>query len=157
MYFTLYIHKIHCVLSNRFYAELTVINTAFTYLSVHITKFFFDAGDTAQCIMYGISFRFADLRTLFYCLQQYHLKQLESQLPPGKRLHPEKLLDLAKNRVRIPSKIYQLVHNYRSHNGILRLASVVIDALVQFFPESVDKLERDRGIIDFRLLIITFR
>ncbi|CAG8599278.1 1529_t:CDS:10, partial [Racocetra fulgida] len=35
--------------------------------------------------------------------------------------------------------------NYRSHNGILGLAASVIDLIQYFFPNSIDKLPRERG------------
>ena len=44
--------------------------------------------------------------------------------------------------------MYQLTHNYRSHAGILSLASAILDLLVEFFPESFDRLEKDQGMFD---------
>ena len=43
-------------------------------------------------------------------------------------------------------QVYQLTHNYRSHAGILSLSSSVLDLLVEFFPESFDKLNPDQGL-----------
>ncbi|CAJ0841219.1 13533_t:CDS:10 [Entrophospora sp. SA101] len=42
-------------------------------------------------------------------------------------------------------KQFEMNINYRSHNGILRLASSVIDLISHFFPESIDKLPREHG------------
>src|SRR2546429_5253408 len=42
-------------------------------------------------------------------------------------------------------KQFELNINYRSHNGILQLASSVIDLIWHFFPNSIDKLKRERG------------
>lgn len=46
----------------------------------------------------------------------------------------------------MPKYVYQLTHNYRSHAGILSLASAVLDLLVEFFPESFDRLQKDQGL-----------
>ncbi|XP_013405370.1 TPR and ankyrin repeat-containing protein 1 [Lingula anatina] len=88
----------------------------------------FLTGDTAQSIMRGVAFRFDDLKTLFH----YASKSFKAV---GKT-----------SAVAVPKKVYQLTHNYRSHAGILDLASSVIDLLVKFFPESFDRLERDQGL-----------
>ncbi|XP_041422056.1 TPR and ankyrin repeat-containing protein 1 isoform X2 [Xenopus laevis] len=90
----------------------------------------FLTGDTAQSIMKGVSFRFSDLRSLFY----YANKNAKS--------------DRKKCFVRKPKRIYQLYQNYRSHSGILHLASGVVDLLQYFFPESFDRLPRDCGLFD---------
>lgn len=46
----------------------------------------------------------------------------------------------------VPTTIHQLTQNYRSHDGILRLASGVLDLLTMFFPESFDRMARDQGL-----------
>ena len=48
----------------------------------------------------------------------------------------------------VPEKVHQLTYNYRSHKGILNLASGVVDLLDHFFPESFDRMEKDVGIFD---------
>ncbi|KAK0066179.1 TPR and ankyrin repeat-containing protein 1, partial [Biomphalaria pfeifferi] len=83
-------------------------------------KNMFLAGDTAQSIMRGISFRFADLNSLFYLKAKYKSKR--------------------------PCTIYQLSHNYRSHTGILSMASALLDIVLKLFPDSIDKLEKDQGL-----------
>ncbi|MGH0145262.1 UNVERIFIED_CONTAM: hypothetical protein FKN15_004951 [Acipenser sinensis] len=90
----------------------------------------FLTGDTAQSIMKGVAFRFSDLRSLFY---------YASKSNTDKKKH---------FTVRKPKRIYQLYQNYRSHSGILYLASGVVDLLQYFFPESFDRLPRDRGLFD---------
>jgi hypothetical protein len=40
---------------------------------------------------------------------------------------------------------FELNVNYRSHDGILKLASSVIDLIWHFFPNSIDQLSRERG------------
>ncbi|KAL8165574.1 UNVERIFIED_CONTAM: hypothetical protein K2H54_048288 [Gekko kuhli] len=89
----------------------------------------FLTGDTAQSIMKGVAFRFSDLRSLFH---------YASKNSTVKRQHV----------VRKPKRIYQLYQNYRSHSGILHLASGVVDLLQYYFPESFDRLPRDMGLFD---------
>ncbi|CAG8439004.1 8533_t:CDS:10 [Acaulospora morrowiae] len=83
------------------------------------------AGDIAQCIARGSSFRFQDLRALM------HKWELDHHMHNG-----------------IKTKLFELNVNYRSHNGIIQLASSVIDLIKQFFPDSIDHLSRERGEID---------
>lgn len=42
-------------------------------------------------------------------------------------------------------EILQLSNNYRSHSGILNLASSIVDLIYRYFPQSIDKLQPDRG------------
>ena len=80
----------------------------------------FLTGDTAQCIMRGISFRFKDLTTIFYDAK------LTSQ-----KLNPQ-------FKVTVP-KLRELTINFRSDSGILRLAASVLRILAHFFPTSFDR------------------
>ena len=95
----------------------------------HPNDLFF-TGDTAQSIMRGIAFRFSDLKSLFY------------------HANNSRPLETRRGHVHVPDRLYQLIHNYRSHAGILRLASSVVDLLLHFFPESFDRLEKDQGLFD---------
>uniref|UniRef100_A0A803YC89 Tetratricopeptide repeat and ankyrin repeat containing 1 n=1 Tax=Meleagris gallopavo TaxID=9103 RepID=A0A803YC89_MELGA len=88
----------------------------------------FLTGDTAQSIMKGVAFRFSDLRSLFHYASKNTMDK--------------------KQRVRKPKRIYQLYQNYRSHSGILSLASGVVDLLQYYFPESFDRLPKDCGLFD---------
>uniref|UniRef100_A0A0L8HRK2 UvrD-like helicase ATP-binding domain-containing protein n=2 Tax=Octopus bimaculoides TaxID=37653 RepID=A0A0L8HRK2_OCTBM len=87
----------------------------------------FLTGDTAQSIMRGVAFRFCDLKSLFY-----YLKEICSNL---KQLHS----------IKVPQKMHYLTCNYRSHSGVVSLASSVLDLLNRYFPESFDKTEKDIG------------
>ena len=91
----------------------------------------FFTGDTAQSIMRGIAFRFNDLKSLFH-----HAKQAAG------------INEDNHDFIRVPKKLYQLTHNYRSHAGILRLASSVVDLLLNYFPESFDRLQKDEGLFE---------
>ena len=90
----------------------------------------FFTGDTAQSIMRGIAFRFEDLKSLLH--------------------YAKEAADVIDHRLqlRVPKKLYQLTYNYRSHAGILHLASSVVDLLLHHFPESFDKLKKDEGLFD---------
>ncbi|NWY64974.1 TRNK1 protein, partial [Erithacus rubecula] len=88
----------------------------------------FLTGDTAQSIMKGVAFRFSDLRSLFHYASKNSVDKQQ--------------------RVRKPKRIYQLYQNYRSHSGILRLASGVVDLLQHYFPESFDRLPQGCGLFD---------
>ncbi|XP_029655877.1 TPR and ankyrin repeat-containing protein 1-like [Octopus sinensis] len=87
----------------------------------------FLTGDTAQSIMRGVAFRFCDLKSLFY-----YLKGICSNL---KQLHS----------INVPQTMHYLTCNYRSHSGVVSLASSVLDLLNRYFPESFDKTEKDFG------------
>ena len=92
--------------------------------------FLMACGDTAQTIAKGSLFRFEDLSALVF-------RELAAADPLGARLAEARL-----------------AHNYRSHNGILRLAASVVDLLYTYFPESVDRMERDRSDEDGCLPIV---
>ncbi|CAC5423625.1 unnamed protein product [Mytilus coruscus] len=87
----------------------------------------FMTGDTAQSIMKGVSFRFADLISLFRDVADTEKKK------------QSKILD-------IPKDVYQLTHNYRSHTGIVALASSILGLLTEMFPESFDKLTKEQSL-----------
>ncbi|KAK3241414.1 hypothetical protein CYMTET_48820 [Cymbomonas tetramitiformis] len=88
------------------------------------TNRFFLTGDTAQTIARGLSFRFSDLRTLFWDAAQ-----------TNPRAHAVR-------------DIYKLVNNYRTHAGILQLANFAVELIEAFFPRSIDKLEHDKGLFN---------
>ena len=81
----------------------------------------FFSGDTAQTIAKGVGFRFCDLRSLFF--------------------HDEGL------KVRPPS-VKQLTVNFRSHGRILALANSVVSLIEAMFPETIDKLAKEKSTIE---------
>ena len=80
----------------------------------------FFSGDTAQTIAQGVSFRFSDLKNLF----------ANVNLPSG-----------------MPA-IMQMSINFRSHAKILDLANSVVRALELLFPNSIDKLRKEKSPVD---------
>ncbi|EUC55029.1 P-loop nucleoside triphosphate hydrolase, putative, partial [Rhizoctonia solani AG-3 Rhs1AP] len=88
------------------------------------------AGDTAQTISAGSSFRFEDLKAFFW--------RLESQ---------DKAVR-AKMRSPIHPVLFHLSVNYRSHGGIVDCASALVELVSQLFPNSIDKLQKESGLIE---------
>ncbi|KAH8693394.1 hypothetical protein GQ44DRAFT_832739 [Phaeosphaeriaceae sp. PMI808] len=84
------------------------------------------AGDTAQSISKDSTFRFEDIKALIHQHFLYASKHSSQS-------------DIAK-----PAQFF-LSQNYRSHQGILSLASLVMQMLWTGFPETVDKLAPEVG------------
>merc|ERR1711871_381865 len=79
----------------------------------------FFAGDTAQSINHGVSFRFEEVRKAYH-----RLTQDTSAL----------------------QKVQVLVTNFRSHDGILRVAGKVLDKLNETFKDSADRIAKNVGL-----------
>ncbi|KAK7064824.1 UvrD-like helicase ATP-binding domain-containing protein [Favolaschia claudopus] len=94
----------------------------------------FWAGDTAQTISIGSSFRFNELKAFIYRIEQ-------------RRVETSKQLELQYQPVSQP-RTFQLTVNYRSHAGIVNCAHTVIEVLMKFWPYSIDPLDRERGTVD---------
>ncbi|KAH6917647.1 hypothetical protein BKA70DRAFT_1418375 [Coprinopsis sp. MPI-PUGE-AT-0042] len=92
----------------------------------------FWAGDTAQTISIGNSFRFQDLKAFLHRLEQRRAQQL---------------LDTACSSAQQPAS-FALAVNYRSHGGIIAGAHSVVEMLTRFWPTSIDKMAPERGIVD---------
>lgn len=84
------------------------------------------AGDTAQAISQDSTFRFSEIKALFY----EHFAATSAATHQGELSRPE---------------MFTLSKNYRSHEGILALASLVMGMIWKGFPETVDKLEPEVG------------
>jgi superfamily I DNA/RNA helicase len=78
-------------------------------------------GDTCQTISRGVSFRFSDLRQLFFAETQRE----------GSEVNMPELL--------------QLNVNYRTHQNVLDLANLVVGMITKCFPLSIDALEAERA------------
>ena len=86
------------------------------------------AGDTAQTISSESHFRFEDVKALFY----EHFAKTASLMKRPEIARPQ---------------LFLLPKNYRSHQGILGVASLVMEMLWNGFPETVDKLKPEVGQI----------
>ncbi|XP_047306378.1 uncharacterized protein LOC124909781 [Impatiens glandulifera] len=106
----------------------------FKYVCKNVEEGFVFSGDTAQTIARGIDFRFEDIRCLFY-------KEFINESRGG---------DIVSGRKDIKgqmSDIFNLNQNFRTHDGVLRLAQSVIDLIYNFFPQSIDFLNPERSLI----------
>ncbi|KAG2160213.1 uncharacterized protein EDB93DRAFT_46990 [Suillus bovinus] len=90
----------------------------------------FWAGDTAQTISAGSSFRFNDLKAFVYRMERYS----SSVTPTGAPAHQPTM--------------FQLGTNYRSHNGIVNCAHSVIELITKFWPNTIDHLQPEKGVVD---------
>ncbi|KAG2708633.1 hypothetical protein I3760_05G201500 [Carya illinoinensis] len=113
--------------------DLTLSQIAlFKYICKNVEEGFVFSGDTAQTIARGIDFRFQDIRSLFY------KKFLLESKSCGHDKREEK---------GIMSKIFHLSQNFRTHDGVLKLAQSVIELLYHFFPQSIDVLEPENSLV----------
>ncbi|PFH50711.1 hypothetical protein AMATHDRAFT_85569, partial [Amanita thiersii Skay4041] len=93
----------------------------------------FWAGDTAQTIFPGSSFRFQDLKSAVYRMErQSDLLDLHCPLEKG-------------NNSEI-NKTFLLTTNYRSHSGIVNCARSVVELIQHNWPYSIDILAPERGL-----------
>jgi hypothetical protein len=51
-------------------------------------------------------------------------------------------------KVRPPPKVYPLLQNYRTHQGIITVASELVEILYKLFPNSIDKLPKETSLIN---------
>ncbi|KZT08927.1 uncharacterized protein LAESUDRAFT_811030 [Laetiporus sulphureus 93-53] len=82
------------------------------------------AGDTAQTIADGNSFRFEDLKAFLY--------RVENSDPSPSRPHVE-------------PHFFPLALNNRSHSGIVDCAHAIIKLITRFWPDSIDRLPDEKG------------
>ncbi|CAG8694981.1 17802_t:CDS:10, partial [Dentiscutata erythropus] len=122
-------HAFGCLQINEVYIDECqdnhIVDIALILKLFNNANVIFLAGDVAQCIACGSSFRFQSVRSLMYI---WELDRFERSLTNYNR------------RDAINLKQFELNINYRSHNQILQLASSVIDLIWYFFPDSIDKL-----------------
>ena len=93
---------------------------------INDSRGFHFAGDTAQAIAQDSAFRFEDISALLY----------DHFAVAGATMNQE---ELAK------PTMFKLAKNYRSHQGILRLASLVMSLLWKGYPDTVDRLGPEVG------------
>ncbi|KAL7163145.1 hypothetical protein ACSBR2_039278 [Camellia fascicularis] len=104
----------------------------FKYICRNVDEGFVFAGDTAQTIARGIDFRFEDIRSLFY--NEFVMESRGDAFVGTKE----------KGYL---SKIFGLRQNFRTHDGVLRLAQSVINLLYRYFRHSIDVLEPETSLI----------
>ncbi|KAJ6726124.1 MAMMARY TURMOR VIRUS RECEPTOR-like protein 1 2 MTVR1 2 [Salix purpurea] len=112
--------------------DLTMRQIAlFKHICRNVEEGFVFSGDTAQTIARGIDFRFEDIRSLFY-----NEFVLASRGTGNDRSEKGQI-----------SKIFHLNQNFRTHDGVLKLAQSVIDLLYRFFPSFIDVLRHETSLI----------
>lgn len=99
----------------------------------------FLCGDSAQTIARGVGFRFKDLHALWF--HEFAHPSSSSGSAPSKA-------QVVAYQRRIKPMRLKLLHNYRSHKGSLTLASDVIRVVETLFPENIDKMQSDMGVLD---------
>ncbi|KAG1728187.1 P-loop containing nucleoside triphosphate hydrolase protein [Suillus paluster] len=90
----------------------------------------FWAADTVQVISAGSSFRFDNLKVFIYCVERQSI-----------------LVNSARAPVHQPT-MFQLGMNYRSHGGTVNCAHSVIELITKFWPDSIDHLQPEKGMVD---------
>ena len=104
------------------------IDIALLMMIVRDPRGFHFGGDTAQTISQDSTFRFQDVKALFH--NRYgDIAQTLKQRPIAK------------------PRMYSLNKNYRSHAGILDVASKVMQLLWRHFPETIDRLDPEIGFM----------
>ncbi|KAI0030330.1 hypothetical protein K488DRAFT_87859 [Vararia minispora EC-137] len=107
--------------------DFLLIDTILLRQMCRNTDGLFLAGDVAQTIAPGCSFRFEELTSFLY--------RYEKSTYAHHVVEPK------------PLKRFQLSINYRSPGGVVDCAHAVIE-LLQLFPRAVDPLDRERGMIE---------
>jgi hypothetical protein len=51
-------------------------------------------------------------------------------------------------RAAVHPKAFTLSINYRSHGGIINCAHSVVKLLTELWPDSIDALDREQGLVD---------
>ncbi|KAG8956483.1 hypothetical protein FRC03_010813 [Tulasnella sp. 419] len=94
----------------------------------------FWAGDSAQTIAVGSSFRFSELKSY---LRNDELRECPDRKP-------------------VLPHTFQLAVNYRSQGGIVNAAASLVEMIQMFFPNSIDKLSPERSKVNGPKPIIFF-
>ena len=118
----------------------------------------FLAGDPAQAVVEGVDFRFEEVRSIFYLLHQRDQQRVpyveqkkggrgKKKGRGGGRGHSSSSDGRRSGggSGAVIDKPTQLLHNYRSHSGILNCSSAVLDQLHLSFPGSAKVLSRETG------------
>ncbi|KIN94752.1 hypothetical protein M404DRAFT_372448 [Pisolithus tinctorius Marx 270] len=87
----------------------------------------FWAGDTAQTISAGSTFRFADLKAFIH--------------------RAEAAGSMAIQKSCAAPEVFELAINYRSHGGIVNCAQLIVKLITGFWPDSIDTLQPERAML----------
>ncbi|KAK3255375.1 hypothetical protein CYMTET_35438 [Cymbomonas tetramitiformis] len=105
------------------------------------------AGDTAQTITQGVSFRFQSLRRLFHDEFLRNAGVADGVRPVGP-LQAASLRAVTPERA-APSvpPLHELTHNFRTHRGVVALAGSIVATILHFFPSSMDRLRPETSLV----------
>ncbi|KAJ3908266.1 hypothetical protein F5879DRAFT_367138 [Lentinula edodes] len=106
-----------------------LIDTLILRLLCHDENGLFWAGDTAQTISVGSSFRFNSLKAFQW------------------RLEENRRSTSSNSQAAIEPQTFQLSVNYRSHSGIVDCAHSIIELITRFWKDSIDKLAPEKGVV----------
>jgi hypothetical protein len=76
------------------------------------------------------------------------------RLAPTFLAFPTNIVQLSNDHVKqgvrkaISPKLFSLSVNYRSHGGIVNCAQTVVETLIHFWPDAIDVLPKERGLVD---------
>ncbi|KAF9778765.1 hypothetical protein BJ322DRAFT_1114103 [Thelephora terrestris] len=110
---------------NSFTLCLTCFSTAVLRTICRNPHGLFWAGDTAQTISIGSSFKFSDLKAFQH--------RIQSELREINPVEPE---------------THELLVNYRSHGGIINCARSVVELIILYWPHSIDRLQPEWASVD---------
>lgn len=116
----------------------------------------FLSGDSAQTIARGLGFRFTDIQTLFYeegtaalAAQKKAAARLKARAPvAAAATAAENGAGRVKKGGGAPLEMPVIEHlnvNYRTHSGILDAAASTVELLRRYFPQHIDKMEREKA------------
>ncbi|GAW08797.1 P-loop containing nucleoside triphosphate hydrolase protein [Lentinula edodes] len=106
-----------------------LIDTLILRLLCHDENGLFWAGDTAQTISVGSSFRFNSLKAFQW------------------RLEENRRSTSSNSQAAIEPQTFQLSVNYRSHSGIVDCAHSIIELITRFWKDSIDRLAPEKGVV----------
>lgn len=87
------------------------------------------AGDTAQTIAHGVGFRFETVKDIFF---HEYVSDFAST--------PE-------DRAALVPEVRHLSENFRTHTGVVMIANSVVELVLHFFPNSIDKLDPECSLV----------
>ncbi|KAE9400953.1 P-loop containing nucleoside triphosphate hydrolase protein [Gymnopus androsaceus JB14] len=106
-----------------------LIDTLILRMLCHDENGLFWAGDTAQTISVGSSFRFNGLKAFQW------------------RLEEKRRSTLIGTQLAVQPETFQLSVNYRSHSGIVDCAHSIIELITRFWKDSIDRLAPEKGVV----------
>lgn len=102
----------------------------------------FWAGDTAQTIAVGCSFRLDDLKAFLYRFEG----RSQQPSPPGQKRR-EGVVGRGPSALR-DARTFHLTINHRSHGGIVQCATTVVGLIVGWWEYAIDDLLPEKAVVN---------